>query len=57
MGELSKADAESLLLAEVVGLSVARPEVWENYQDRWTADVNRRVNEQFDARAAAPDVA
>ncbi len=53
MSELSQADADSMLLAEVVGLSVSRPEVWQNYQDRWTANVNDRVNAYFDARAAA----
>lgn len=36
-----------MLIAEVAALSAVDPSVWENFTQRWIADVNRRVNELY----------
>jgi hypothetical protein len=46
-GELTQADADAMLVAEAAALSVVDPTVWDRYQTRWIADVNRRIDERF----------
>ncbi len=53
--ELSQADRDAMLIAEVAALSVRDPTVWENYLKKWTDNVNRRVEESFAADTEGRD--
>lgn len=45
--ELTQADRDMLTITEAAAVGFLVPGVWENFMDKWTADINGRVNEYF----------
>ena len=56
MSELEQADKEAMLFAEVCALSQTDPDLWNRFMRRWTADVDKRLDEYFgtDTPAGGP---
>lgn len=52
--QVEQADAAVMLQLEAFTLGLHNPAVWDRYMDKWTENVNRRIDDHF-GRNPTPD--